>query len=267
MIGWLGMQEGRRQELIDDLRAQIRAQELGVRPFGTLPTLPFGIPEIDSALPTGGLALGAVHEVIGGGPDAGFGATATMFIGGILARTNGPIIWAISRRDLFAPALANVGVHPDRVIYVEAGDSKAVLLIVEEALRHVGLAAVVGEIEGAVGLTASRRLQLAAETSGGLGLLLRRPRRLAQDHATEPTAARTRWRVTPVPSGPALAWSPSTSGLARALWRLELLRCRGGEPRTFEVEACDETGRLGVPAHVADRSAASDATPLRAANG
>ncbi|GGF00413.1 hypothetical protein GCM10011611_02510 [Aliidongia dinghuensis] len=261
------MNEGRRQELLDDLKAQIRARELGMRPAGLLPTLPFGLADVDAALPTGGLALGAVHEVIGGGLDAAFGATATLFIGGVLARTAGPVIWAFSRRDLFAPALANVGVDPDRVIYVEAGDAKTVLLVVEEAVRHVGLAAVVGEIEGAVGLTASRRLQLAAETSGGLGLLLRRPRRLAHDMAVEPTAARTRWRVTPVLSGPALAWSPSTPGLARAQWRLELLRCRGGEPRTFEVEACDETGRLGVPADVADRSAASDATPLRAANG
>jgi protein ImuA len=259
------MNEGRRQELIDDLKAQIRAQELGGRPAGALPTLPFGVPEIDAALPTGGLALGAVHEAIGGGPDAAFGATATLFIGGILARTCGPIIWAYSRRDLFAPGL--VGVHPDRVIYVEAGETKTVLLVVEEALRHVGLAAVVGEVDGPLGLTASRRLQLAAEASGGLGLLLRRPRRLVEDHAAEPTAARTRWRVTPMPSGPALPWSPSTPGLARAQWRLELLRCRGGEPKTFSVEACDETGRLGVSAHVADRSAASHATPLRAANG
>ena len=69
-------------------------------------------------------------------------------------------------------SVTELGVSQD----VEAG--KDVLLVVEEALRHVGLAAVVGEIDGPVSLTASRRLQLAAETSGGLGLMLRRPRRL-----------------------------------------------------------------------------------------
>jgi len=260
------MNEARRQELIDDLKAQIRAREVGARPGGTLPTLPFGILEIDSALPTGGLALGSVHEAIGGGPDAGFGTTATLFIAGILARTQGPIIWAISRRDLFAPGLADVGVHPDRVIYVEAGDSKTVLLVVEEALRHVGLAAVVGEVGGAIGLTASRRLQLAAETSGALGLLLRRPRRLGDDHAAEPTAARTRWRVTPMPSGAALSWSPSTPGLARARWRLELLRCRGGEPKVFEVAACDAQGRLGPPSETVYGLASGGAEVRRAAH-
>jgi protein ImuA len=259
------MDEARKQELVADLRTQIRAQELGARPAGSLPSLPFGIGEIDAALPTGGLMLGAVHEVFGGGPDLLHGAAVTAFIGGVLARTTGTVVWAFPKRDLFPPALAQVGVHPDRVIYVEAG--KDVLLVIEEALRHAGLAAVVGEIAGPIGLTASRRLQLAAETSGGFGLLLRRPRRLGQDHTEEPTVARTRWRVTAVPSGPALPWSPVTPGLARARWKLGLLRCRGGVPRMFDVEACDATGRLGLPADLADRSTTSDDGTRRAANG
>jgi protein ImuA len=83
--------------------------------------------------------LAAVHGVIGGAPDGSFAAAATMSTGGVLARTQGPIIWTIGRPDLFAPALASVGLYPDRVIYVEAGDSKPVLLVLEEALRHVRL--------------------------------------------------------------------------------------------------------------------------------
>jgi protein ImuA len=265
VIGWVEMDEARKSELVANLKAQIRAQELRARPAGSLPSLAFGIDEIDGALPTGGLALGAIHEVHGGGADLVHGAAAVSFIGGILARTAGPIIWAMPRRDLFPPALAAVGVHQGRVIYVEAG--KDVLLVVEEALRHVGLAAIVGEIDGPVSLTASRRLQLAAETSGGLGLLLRRLRRLNQQLVEEPTAARTRWRVTAIPSGPALAWSPTTPGLARARWKLELVRCRGGEPRTFQMEAPDEAGRLRVPSDVADRQAQEGVEGRRAANG
>lgn len=182
------------------------------------------------------------------------GAAAAGFAGGVLARTQGPVIWTFVRRDLFAPALSGVGLYPDRVIYVEAGDSKTVLLVLEEALRHVGLGGVVGEVDGAIGLTASRRLQLAAEASGVLGLIMRRPRRLAVNAGAEPTAAHTRWWVTAVPSGPPLPWSPTTPGLARARWQLDLLRCRGGEARSFIVGACDATGRLGLPADVADRS-------------
>lgn len=244
----------RRQEVLTELKALVRASELGNRPVGTLPSLPFGVAEIDAALPTGGLMLGAVHEVMGGGPDSVHGAAAASFAGGILARTQGPVIWTYVRRDLFAPALAGVGLHPDRVIYVEAGDSKTVLLVLEEALRHAGLGGVVGEVEGLVGLTASRRLQLAAEASGVLGLIMRRPRRLTVNAEAESTAAHTRWRVTAMPSGAPLPWSPATPGLARARWQLELLRCRGGEPRTFIVGACNEAGRIGLPADLADRS-------------
>jgi protein ImuA len=166
------------------------------------------------------------------------------------------VVWAVGYRDLFAPALAGVGLHPDRVVYVEARDAKTVLLVMEESLRHAGLAAVVGEVNGVIGLTASRRLQLAAEKSGVMGLLLRRPRRLADDIVAEPTAARTRWRVSALPSGPALPWSPKTPGLARARWQLDLVRVRGGEPKSFVVEACDAKGSLSLVADMADGQAA-----------
>jgi hypothetical protein len=49
------------------------------------------------------------------------------------------IFWCITRPDLFAPALAQAGLVPDRVIYVEAGDEKSVLICFEEGLRHGGL--------------------------------------------------------------------------------------------------------------------------------
>ena len=251
------MNEVRRQEVLSELRALVGASELANRPSGTLPSLPFGLPEIDNALPTGGLMLGAMHEVMGGGADSMHGAAAASFAGGVLARTQGPIIWTYVRRDLFAPALAGVGLHPDRVIYEEAGDSKTVLLVLEEALRNVGLGGVVGEVDGVIGLSASRRLQLAAEASGVLGLIIRRPRRLTANAEAEPTAAHTRWRVTSVPSGPPLSWSPATHGLGLAQWQLDLLRCRGGEPRSFVVGACDKAGRLGLSAAFADKSDAS----------
>jgi hypothetical protein len=48
--------------------------------------LPFGVTAIDRALPGGGLALGAVHEILGQGGDEEDGATAAGFAAGILAR-------------------------------------------------------------------------------------------------------------------------------------------------------------------------------------
>src|SRR5258706_11355871 len=124
--------------------------------------LPFGIKAIDEHLPEGGLALGALHEVAGGGNDAVDGAAAALFAAGIAARTRGRVLWCVAHQDLFAPALAQAGLAPDRVIYVEAGDEKPVLACFEEVLRHPKFGAVVAEVAH-LSMTASRRLQLAAE--------------------------------------------------------------------------------------------------------
>src|SRR5438876_4586736 len=48
--------------------------------------LPFGVAALDGALPGGGLALGAVHEILGAGGDEEDGAAAAGFAAGILAR-------------------------------------------------------------------------------------------------------------------------------------------------------------------------------------
>ncbi len=220
---------------IASLRAHIRALERpAARPGGLLP---FGLPALDQALPEGGLARGALHEIAGGGASPHLAPAATLFAAGILARLEAPVLWCATTPDLFAPGLAQAGLHPDRVLHAWLPDDRSVLLAMEEALRHPGLAAVLGELDK-LGMTASRRLGLAAEKSGVTALALRRPRGTADPL---PTAAATRWRVTALPSAPL----PSP-GIGRAQWRLELLRCRGGEPRTWLVEACDAQGRLAL---------------------
>jgi protein ImuA len=50
--------------------------------------LPFDIAALDRVLPGGGLALGAVHEILGAGGDEEDGAAAAGFAAGILARLN-----------------------------------------------------------------------------------------------------------------------------------------------------------------------------------
>src|ERR1700749_1185322 len=230
------------------LREQIRRIEAGSRV--SCGFLPFGVSEIDDRLPGGGLALGALHEVAGGGNGALGGAAAALFAAGILARTHGPILWWVSRRDLFAPALAQAGLAPDRVIYAEAGSDKAILACFEEGLRHGGLGGVVAEV-AKLGMTPSRRLQLAAEASGPIGIAIRRWRR--QTEAADfgqPTASTTRWRVTALPSSPL-----SVPGGGRPRWLVELIRARAGECADFEVEACDEEGRIAIPAKLVHRPA------------
>lgn len=239
------------QPVIATLRAQI--ERLETRNTRVKTVLPFGISALDSRLPGGGLALGALHEIAGGGNGAIDGATASLFAAGIAARTRGVVLWCFSRPDLFAPGLAQAGLSPDRVICVETGDDKTTLACVEEGLRQGGIGAVIAEI-ARLSMTASRRLQLAAEGSGTLCLALRRWHRQAD--ATDfgqPTAAMTRWRVSALPSV-----ALPVPGVGRHRWLVELIRARAGESADFEVEACDDTGCLALPAHLVDRPRAAE---------
>ena len=247
----------RPQAVLDALRSRIQAIERsGQASHGVLP---FGLAPLDAVLPGGGLALGALHEVAGAGAGAVDGAAAALFAAGIVARVPGTVLWCVTRPDLFAPALDQAGLDPDRVIYVEASNETTVLACFEEGLRHGGLAGVVAEV-ARLSMTASRRLQLAAETSGTIGIALRRWRRATEAvDFGQPTAAVTRWRVSALPSAPL-----PVPGVGRARWFIELIRCRAGECAEFKMEACDETGRLALPSDLADRSMASPARRLRA---
>jgi protein ImuA len=239
--------------VLDDLRRRIG----GLERRAAAGSVPVGLAAIDAHLPAGGLARAALHEIAGAGAQVEHAGAATLLTAGLLGRLRGGrILWVLQQADLFPPALAGVGLAAERVIYVAAGTPATVLLVMEEGLRHRGLAAVVGEFSGRLGLTASRRLQLAAEASGVMAILLRRSRHFADPALAAPSAAVTRWRVAALPSPPALAQAPDTPGLARGRWRLELTRSRGGVPGAWTVEACDAQGHLSLAADLADRPAA-----------
>jgi protein ImuA len=110
-------------------------------------------------------------------------------------------------------------------------------------------------------LTTSRRLQLAAGESGVTALIVRRWHNEAEkNQAGEPNAAATRWRISPHPSP-----QKNFDGLDRQHWQVELLRVRGGEPRSWILEACDVTGHLALPAALVERSAAAGEARIRRA--
>ena len=236
-----------RHRRLEALRAELGAAA-GV-PRGT--ALRFDAEALDGHLPAGGLRPGS-HEVCAGGADLPHEAAAVQLAAYLLGRASGPVVWALPRLTLFPPALAEAGLSPARVIYAEAGRDEDVLAVAEEALRHGGLAGVACEA-GRLGLTASRRLQLAAEAGGTPALVLRRWRRGAKP--AEGTACATRWSVAARPSA-------CPSGLPRAAWTLALTRCRGGSPASWDVVL--EAGREpGAPLRlrVADAVAGGQAVP------
>jgi protein ImuA len=266
--------------------------------------LPFGIAAIDRALPGGGLARGALHEILGMGADEEDGALAGAFAAGILGRLavptslpqsltrpgsslcslkegeeqrtlpsltpfegregrgeGGLVLWCLPRPDLYGPGLAAHGLDPGRLVLVRAPRDAEILWAMEEGLRAPGIVGVVGEV-GSLPAAASRRLQLAAERSGITAFLLRRWRdgRQATRKRALPNAATTRWRITALPSQPPSIASPARGGgngwrpgIGRPRWRIELLRCRGGEPACWEVEVANATGYVSLAATMADR--------------
>jgi protein ImuA len=236
------------------LRQRIRALEQG-RLCGRV--MPFELATVDAALPSGGLALGALHEIMGAGADEEDGAVAAAFAAALLARLarrhGGAVLWCLQSDDLYAPGLAAHGLPPERLIVARCRDDSDIWWAMEEGLRSAALAAVLGEI-GTLTPTAGRRLQLACEASGVTGFVLRRWRTAgtAAAQRAAPSAAVTRWRVAAAPSR-----ATGEPGIGVPLWRVELMRCRGGAPAAWLMEESDATGHVALVAELADRPAAT----------
>jgi protein ImuA len=169
----------------------------------------------------------------------------------LIGRRAGPVLWCRSRRaaletgDPYGPGITEFGLSPDRLILLEAAKPAELLWAMEEGARAKGLAAVVAD--GVTpDLTASRRLQLAAETGNGLVFLLATGRQSAS------STALTRWFVSSAPS------QPEADGPGRPCWTIELWRCRGGgRPRKWMVEWDDAAFSLSVVPQMANRSLAA----------
>lgn len=248
---------GDRTALLAELRARIRGLE-GLGGEGGR-TLPFGVEAVDSALPGGGLPLGCLHEVTAEDPGVG-----TAFAAGLLARLAAarpvvwpvmwPVMWIVRGRDLHAAGLAAYGLTPDRLIVVRARRDADALWAMEEALRCPHLSAVLGEA-GRLDLTASRRLQLAAESSGVTGVLLR----LGADRSVAAaTAAVTRWRIAPAPAG-----EEADHGVGEPRWRVTLERCRGGRPGAWLLDWRDGGLAEAIPHTVPAHTTPAHTTPAR----
>jgi protein ImuA len=243
--------------ILAKLRETLGALETGG--FRRRPVMPFGMEAVDSRLANGGLRLDALHEIAPSSTDLGDDCSATLFMAGIAARAWGPVLWVVRRRDLFAPGLSQVGLAAKRLLYAEASNDAELLAIMEEGIRHRGLGAVIGEVAHA-DMTATRRLQLAAEGGRTIALLFKRHGRSGKDPLAAPSAAVTRWRVGASPSTPL-----PVEGVGRPRWSLDLARQKGGEPGSWIVEGCDETGRCDLPAPVARRKDLARGRALEAA--
>lgn len=211
------------------LRAAIRALD-GSRACLERERIGLGCDAVDARLPWQGLPFAGLFE-IGGSARRGFAAALA---GRALARP-GLLFWCTDDATehrlgrLYGPGLARFGIDTRRLVLVRARSRRELLQVTEEILRSPAAVCTVAET-GAVGFGPSRRLLLAVERGGGIGLLL-----TGDVPDLRPTAALVRFHVTH-----ALA-------ARQPVWRLEARRIRGGAPWQCEVRF-DETTLSFTPA-------------------
>lgn len=201
-----------------------------------------GDPMLDAALPWRGLPKVGVHDVVGSAADASADGFALAFASR-LAGGSGRVLYvapAWRSRDFglpYGPGLARFGIDAERLLVVTVRRPAELLWVMEEGLRCGALAVVIGDGAEA-DLTASRRLQLAAENGGSAALVL------APSAEVRSSAALTRWRI---------AAAPAADDARGPRWRMALERCRGGHPREWLVDWHDETHRFLVVPPLVDR--------------
>src|SRR5215212_5457232 len=132
-----------------------------------------------------------MHEILWEKPSG-----PPMFFATLLARAASgerAIVWSDPQRLIYPPAIAAAGIDLKRVLLLRPKNDADELWALTECLRCPGVGVALA-CPGKLSTIEARRLQLAAERGGGVGLLLR-----PMQAATTAYAAATRWLVWPIP--------------------------------------------------------------------
>jgi len=225
--------------------------------------------------PQRGLERARLHDIYAIDTDdaaaaSGFAVAVAIAAGAV------PLLWVrteeVERKAgrLLGAGFVDLGLSPAALVIASVDDEAALLRAAADAARCSGIGTLVVESRGRaprIDLTATRRLMLAAETSGVTVLSLR----IGADPT--PSAATTRWGITAAPSSPLAADAPGHPGFV-----VDLLRQRGGpagarwhvewnrDAKSF-VDLTDAAALSGARLPLAvDRTAPRDArAPLRRA--
>lgn len=180
------------------------------------------------------LAKGRVHEAMGDSAD--------MFAVLTASRLSGPIIWIGLAREIgsLAPTALQDFIDPARIILTEGVSRSEVLWAAEQALRATCAQCVVIELSSGPNLRESRRLQIAAEEGGGIGIILIHGR-------AHTSACETRWQC-------------EASNAGENAWVWSLTKNRKGELGAWRVHwANSETSGGAYEAGVIHLAAATAA--------
>lgn len=213
---------------IMQLRELLSRKESEKKPQETVSS---GCQPLDQLLPQCGFQRGSLIEWIAGG--TGSGASLLALLAARAACCRGGTLVLVDRgQRLYPPAAKACQLDLRNTIVVHPATEKDECWAIEQALRCPDVSAVVAWPERLTS-HAFRRLQLAAEHGGSLGLLVR-----PATTCRESSWASVRMLVTPRASSP---------HAGRQGWRLgiELLRCGGlFGTKPLELEIDHQTGEL-----------------------
>ena len=173
---------------------------------------------LDARLPGGGWPTASLVEVLI--DDTGLGEVQLFMPALVHAQRSGVgdtpwLVWVAPPHEPYAPALAQQGIELARLLVVRPGTATEALWAAEQALNSGVCAAVLLWLKGTDDRWL-RRLKLAAEAGGSLGVLFRPER-----HRFESSPASLRLLM--------------TRGHHEA--RLELLKVQGGRPGPVDLAA------------------------------
>lgn len=229
------------RESLEALRGQLAQWESG-RPQRDRAPISTGDAVLDAWLPWGGLPRGALIECVGWEEAGGGAGLLALLLARQAARPNdespgGELVVLDTQRKFYPPAAALWGVDLRHVLVIQATALREQIWALDQCLRCSAVAAVWAAMES-LDPRDFRRLQLAAEQGGGIGLLVRKR---AARH--EPSWADLQLLVRP--REPSRWGERAQRGTG---WRLEveLTRCRQavGVGSVLELEIDVVTGKL-----------------------
>lgn len=241
-----------RRELIQNLAEQLRRLEQSRRGPAERQRTSLGVPALDQLLPGQGIGRGTLVEWLSRGEGSGAG-TLTLWAARRICQVEaerekepGGLVVIDPRGEFYPPAAVACGIDLARLILVQPANRSDRDWALDQSLRSAGVSAVWCWLADADN-RALRRWQLAAETGGAVGLLLRPTS--ARD---EPSFADMRLLIEAIPGREDLSSSTTPFSSLRRV-RVEVLRARGtsgGGSVTLEID--DETGDVRLAAELAD---------------
>jgi cell division inhibitor SulA/protein ImuA len=217
---WLPRESSSLAELLADARVwKLKDASAGHRLSSARPVWSTGSSALDARLPGGGWPTASLVEVLIDSTGLG---EVQLFLPALVQcqrRAEGDVpwlVWIAPPYEPYAPALAQQGVELERLLVVRPPSGMEALWAAEQALRSGVCAAVLLWLKGTDDRWL-RRLKLAAEEGGALGVLFRPER-----HRFESSPASLRLLMTQGDPKP----------------QIELIKVQGGQPGLID---------LGVP--------------------